>query len=493
MMITAKNRHFWGLWLLATLALVAYLAYTLFMGEDKRLFMPNELTGGHHQIGVACEACHTTPFADGKTSKKEFQQACESCHADVREKPFDSHPKAKFKDPRNADLLEKVDALHCIGCHTEHKPDKTHMGGYTQPKDFCIHCHANVGEERPSHKGMDFMTCNNSGCHNYHNNRALYTDFLVKHLHEPNILEKTQLPARDFAQRLAELVDYPHDQHPVEPLTKDDIEQPPNTVKREKQQETIEHDWLNTAHANAGVSCQACHVLPLPSAKVDESSTAVEQSTKQTETPDSQTTAVWQDKPDQQQSCGQCHALETQHFQEGKHGMRLKLGLSPMTPAMARLPMQKSSQHQTLNCTSCHSAHRFDTQQAAVDACLSCHADEHSLAYKSSPHYELWQQELAGTLGKGQGVSCASCHMPRVDMDVNDWMSRIVVMHNQNATLVPREKMLRPACLHCHGLEFSINAISDDALVNKNFTGQPTFKTDSLRLAEEEEKRHQAK
>ena len=138
---------------------------------------------------------------------------------------------------------------------------------------------------------------------------------------------------------------------------------------------------------------------------------------------------------------------------------------------------------------SCHAAHRFDTRKAAVEGCLSCHDDEHSLAYEQSPHARLWQQELTGEIGKGQGVSCASCHMPRVNYDVNEWMSRVMVDHNQNASLSPNSKMIRPACLHCHGLEFSINALSDTKLIRNNFAGQPAFRTDSMRLAEEDMKR----
>lgn len=466
-MIKSSNKKQWFIWLVGTLALLAFLGYSLLLGKDKTVFMPGELTSGHHQIGVACESCHTSEFND----KKDFQEACESCHADVRKKPFDSHPKAKFKDPRNADLLEKIDALHCIGCHTEHKPEKTHEGGYTQPKDYCIHCHEDVGENRPTHKGMDFMTCNNSGCHNYHNNQALYTDFLLKHMHEPALLDKTQLPLRDYGSRLSELMTYPHDKHPVEPQSKAD-------APTQHQSKDIEHDWLTTSHAKAGVNCQACHMQSIETEQADGSTV---------------TTEEWKNSPDQLQVCSQCHDLEVEHFQRGKHGMRLKAGLSPMTPAMARLPMQPDSKHKELLCTTCHTAHQFDTQEAAVDTCLTCHADEHSLAYKDSPHYGLWQKEQSGDLAEGQGVSCASCHMPRIDMDINDWMSRVVVMHNQNAALVPREKMIRPACLHCHGLEFSINAINDETLINNNFQGQPTFKTDSFRLAEEDEKRHQDK
>lgn len=456
------NRKYWFIWLLITVVLLSLLGFKMLRGKDKRLFMPGELTGGHHQIGIACQACHSKEF----TSKDDFQKTCIKCHGDMRKKPFDSHPQAKFKDPRNAEFLEKIDVLHCVSCHTEHRPEMVHKGGYTQPKDFCIHCHSDIAKERPSHEGMDFMTCNNAGCHNFHNNRALYTDFLAKHLHEPENLKKAVLPQKDYAHRLDEIATYPHDRYPVKTLLEEDADAPPehNTEKK------IMTDWLATAHARSGVNCTACHLVEKTGS----------------------TQRIWTDHPNKE-SCSQCHDIELKHFQQGKHGMRLKVGLSPMTPSLARLPMKSESKHKPLDCISCHASHRFDTKHAAVEACLECHDDEHSRAYKASPHFKLWQKEVAGKLPPGSGVSCASCHMPRMDMDVNDWMSRIVVMHNQNATLVPNEKMLRPACLHCHGLEFSINALADDELVKRNFRGSPMFHTDSLKLVEDDIKRHEEK
>lgn len=432
----------------------------MLQGKNKEIFMPGALTDGHYLMGVACKACHKASF----TQASDFQEACIECHGEMRKKPFDSHPKAKFKDPRNADLIDKINVLQCITCHTEHRPDMVHKGGYTQPVDFCIHCHQDIGEDRPSHADMEFSSCNNAGCHNFHNNQALYTDFLVKHLREPKNLEKQILPKKDFASRLEEIATYPHDRYPVRVLAENDHDGadhlPPD--------EDILHEWLGSAHAKAGVNCSACHMIAA----------------------DEQSTALWENHPDHR-ACGQCHDMEVKHFQEGKHGMRLKAGLSPLTPKMARLPMKVDSLNKPLDCTTCHSDHQFDISEAAVDACLGCHDDEHSNAYLSSPHYDLWKKELSGDLPAGSGVSCASCHMPRMDMDVSEWMSRVVVMHNQNATLIPNEKMIRPACLHCHGLEFSINALADDELVQKNFTGQPDFQTTSLELAEQEQQEHE--
>jgi formate-dependent nitrite reductase cytochrome c552 subunit len=448
----------WAVWSLFAAGLSAWLAYTLVSGEDKRLLMPGPLSPGHHQLALACDACHTDALGGGEV----LQQACVDCHGEDRKKPFDSHPRAKFTDPRNADRLEHINALACVSCHVEHRPEITAKDGLTQPLDVCVHCHAEIGEERPSHAGMSFLTCKDAGCHNFHNNRALYTDFLVKHLGEPALLEQRQLPQREFGQVLDEIMEYPRDRYPVEPLDAAAMDAP-EAVEAD---EAVRTDWLETAHAAAGVNCSACHLQP-----------AAEDESRQ-----------WTDHPDEQ-GCAQCHDLEIQRFQQGKHGMRLAVGLPPMTPAEARLPMQDDAAHRALTCNSCHPAHRFEVQQAAVEACLECHADNHSLAFKDSPHYALWEQEQAGDLPVGSGVSCASCHMPRIDFDVSDWLSRIMVDHNQSANLSPNSKMIRSACLHCHGLEYTLNALADPRLIENNFNGPPTARVESMRLAEADHRR----
>jgi hypothetical protein len=452
------QRRLWVVWLTLMSGLVAWLAYSMLESDNKQIFMPGPLTGGHHQIGVACSACHTDPLGGGEV----LQQACIDCHGADRKKPFDSHPRSKFKDPRNADRLENIDALVCITCHVEHRPDMTAANGVSQPQDFCFYCHADVGKDRPSHRGMAFDTCNNAGCHNFHNNRALYTDFLIKHLHEPEVLDKPRLPAREFAGMLDEIADYPADRYPVQQLVAEDADAP-GVAPLEA---SGFRDWLETAHARSGVNCSACHMSP----------------------GDGGDKRAWNDHPDHR-ACAVCHDLEVKRFERGKHGMRLAVGLPPMTPAQARLPMKADAGHKQLECNTCHVAHRFDIRQAAVDACLGCHNDEHSLAYKQSAHFQLWEKEVAGEGEPGSGVSCASCHMPRVDFDVSDWMSRVMVEHNQNATLSPNEKMIRPACLHCHGLGFTLDALADRHLVDNNFQGRPTVHVKSMEMAEADEKR----
>lgn len=455
-----KKLTLWLIWLIATAALSGWLVMTL-MGEgevDKTMFLPGNTTSGHHQIEQVCTACHSESFAD----KNAVQAACEGCHADALKTAKDDHPKSKFTDPRNADRIEVLDARYCVSCHVEHRPQITHDMGVTVPADTCYLCHAEVAEDRPSHEGMAFDTCTSAGCHNFHDNRALYEDFLLKHMDESDTdFESRQLLSnlREIAEQLP---DYPLDNYPLEPLTLEEQQIPAGIEVKGH----VFDEWLASSHAEAGVGCNGCHI-----ASVDESET-------------------WIDKPDHN-NCKSCHAGEVGGFLAGKHGMRLdieKLGrsLSPMHIDLARLPMQPEAAGKALTCQSCHSAHRYDTASAPVESCLGCHADEHSLAYLGSPHHELWQQEQRGEGEPGSGVTCASCHMPRLEKDYY-WGTFVhnEVQHNQSDTLRPNEKMLRPICMECHGLGFAIDALADEALINNNFVSPPAVHIRSIDLAKE--------
>ncbi|MFK7893231.1 MAG: cytochrome c3 family protein [Granulosicoccus sp.] len=452
----------WLLWILGTL--VTSVTFGLMFGGviDQSHFMPGPLSPGHHQLQDACGTCHTSEFGGDEM----LQNACSQCHADERDDDIDSHPISKFEDPRNAARLEKIDATFCVTCHVEHQPAITLKDGLTQPKDICVHCHTDIDEERPSHADMGFETCASSGCHNYHDNRALYTDFLIRHREAEDHLGNPFVTGRDFAELVHEIMEYPHEQYPVEALDITSMDSP-ETVEASAE---IHAQWQDTAHAAAGVNCSSCH-QPLNEA--------------------GESTA-WVDKPGID-GCQSCHGIEVRHFTEGKHGMRLAQNLQPMTPAMARLPMQADAAHEELTCNTCHGAHDFNVVTAAVEACESCHADEHTVAYRESQHYALWLAETQGDAPSGSGVSCATCHMPRESKDINDWMERVVVNHNQNDTLSPNSKMIRPVCLSCHGLEFSINALADESLIDNNFNAYPSVHVDSVDLARAQHEEHERK
>ncbi len=438
-----RPKSLFALWLTLTMGIGAYLAFGI-AGKDKSIFLPGATSDGHYQIEASCGSCHT-PFGGVR------QEACLNCHAAELAAADDSHPEKKFTDPRNADRVAKLDARKCIVCHVEHRPEVTGAMGVSLPADYCYECHAAVAEERPTHKGMAFDTCAAAGCHNFHDNRALYADFLVRHgLDEPDTAGAGALPARaaravlDFAERLPLTAADADGPAPSDSARSDSAPSDPATVDA----------WAASAHASGGVACTDCH---RPGG------------------------APWADKPPRE-VCRDCHKAEFQGFAAGKHGMRFSVGLPAMSPSEARLPMRRDSFSKTLDCSSCHDAHAVDTRRAAVDACLSCHADDHSNAYRGSPHFYLWQSEISGEGKPGSGVSCASCHLPRETRRLSGG-ERVFVQHNQNANLRPNEKMLRDVCLSCHGLAFSIDALADPESIGRNFSGRPSRHVPSIDMS----------
>lgn len=463
-MAKQNNRSYWIIWGILTIMMAAYLTYGLLekasatqpmMAAARTMLLPGQTSHAHHQIELACESCHTEAFG----GEALIQNACMDCHQEELELADDSHPASKFDDPSNVDRLEKLDAQKCITCHQEHRPDITHEMGVTLPTDFCAHCHSGEDQMPPDHEGLPYDGCAAAGCHNFHDNRALYEDYLVKHGNAPWLLEEKQLPIRGFAEAVLEMMNYPIDQYPLTPLTAAQHDAPVNMSVDPK----VHADWLASSHAQNGVNCSACHTQQI----------------------EGRAKPQWVEKPDYT-GCQSCHAKEIKGFLAGKHGSPMAQGLAPMTPAKARLPMKKEAHDTALTCVTCHDAHAPDTRKAAVDSCMSCHNDTHTMAYKESPHFTLWQKEIAGEAPTGSGVSCASCHMPRIDMETEDG-SRIVVQHNQNDTLRPNEKMIRPVCMSCHGLSFSIDAMADEALINNNFNGKPSKHVESIDMAMKKE------
>lgn len=458
-MLKYRNTLLWTTWILITVGLTAYLVMKINdKASDKSIFLPGETSHGHHQIELACESCHSKSFADGET----IQESCMNCHGEALSIAKDKHPKSKFTDPRNADRVEILDARYCVTCHVEHRPEITHDMGLTLPTDYCQLCHKDIADDRPSHTGMEFNTCASSGCHNYHDNQALYEDYLIKHLHKPDLLERRgSLPELNLKEVAPVIPGYPIDTYPLKELAMNDRDVP----EQIKFDENITHEWFQTTHAKSGVNCTACH----------------QQTDNKKE--------VWIEKPDHK-VCKTCHTEEVNNFMMGKHGMRLddeklKRTLSPMTPAMARLAMKKDVMNKQLTCNTCHAAHKYDVVKAKVEQCLTCHNDDHSLAYIDSPHHQLWQQEVDGVLPKESGVTCATCHMPRIEKDYFDGeFYQGLVQHNQNDTLKPNEKMIRPVCMNCHSLSFSIDSLADKALIKNNFSSKPSLHIESMEMAE---------
>ena len=431
------KKFIWISWIVLTLLIGGYFLNTLFLADDKQQFLIGETTHGHYQIEMACSTCHTEPFG----GQDILQNACTNCHAAELEEAHDSHPKKKFTDPRNANRLENIDARYCVSCHTEHHKDRTLAMGLTLPDDYCFYCHQEVGEDRPSHKDLAYDSCASAGCHNFHDNRALYEDFLVKNAGQPWLLDIASI-RRANAAKLA---------------THAKVERPDFAPKMEQFPDQTAH-WQASSHAAAEVNCGGCHFTM--------------------ETPEQ-----WLEKPGLDQ-CRTCHSKEADGFTSGKHGMRLAKAVkgydAAISPKESTLMFQTDALEVQHGCNTCHNAHTFDTQKAAVDSCLFCHADEHSIAYLNSPHGKLWQKFTDdGSVAYEEVVTCATCHMPRIEELVNG-KPLIHVQHNQNDNLRPNEKMIRPVCMNCHGLGFAIDALADPNLIKNNFNGKSGIHIESI-------------
>ena len=188
------QKYYWIAWALMTAAAtcIFYVAVSVKNTSASRILLPGETTHGHYQIELACDACHTE-FMGVK------QDACTACHGDDLKRDKDTHPASKFNDPTNADRLQLIDAQQCITCHREHVPDRTLEMGLSLPNDYCFHCHEDVGEQRPSHIGMKHDSCQNAGCHNYHDNTALFESFLNGNVDQDDVLSDAVVPHRSIS------------------------------------------------------------------------------------------------------------------------------------------------------------------------------------------------------------------------------------------------------------------------------------------------------
>ena len=469
----------WTCWSVATLVVVALAVARMVVAGDRAVLLAGKTTDAHHQIETTCETCHgAPPFAKAPAATEALNEACRNCHQDELAEADDSHSRKLFRGPRMAVYRNRIDARQCVVCHAEHQPDGTRASAVTAARDFCAACHSegdqDIRQARPSHADLAFDTCATAGCHNYHDNRALYEDFLLRHAGEAWLVATPAHPLAALARDAGKPAQKPRGGRVA-------------TTHAAALGKPIPDDWAGAGHATAGVDCVACHAPSAGGAVASESE------------------ASWINAPSAA-VCEDCHRRQAGTFARGRHGMRqhpllaaprepgqwletflpravadLLRGSPPpttMTVGEARLPMRETAADRPLDCGSCHQPHRENIEHTAVLACASCHDDAHTRAYFGGPHHALWQREMAGEAPAGTGVSCATCHMPKARAG-----GKIVANHNQNDTLRPNEKMLRPACLHCHGLGFAINALADAELVARNFHGRPTTHVQSVEWA----------
>ncbi|MEO1634210.1 MAG: cytochrome c3 family protein [Cyanobacteria bacterium J06631_9] len=223
--------------------------------------------------------------------------------------------------------------------------------------------------------------------------------------------------------------------------------------------EEINQQWETSAHALNDVNCTSCH-------QAEETKAFVANPTYE--------------------SCQSCHENSTGTFLLGKHGIRLLEGESSLQPKLARLPMKHDAFSQEMNCNTCHNVHTVNTVQASVDACLTCHNDNHSLNYENSQHgkavFAALKDNQALPRPGDTMVTCATCHMPRTAQKKGDGSLLVQVNHNNTYTLKPQDRMVGEVCMNCHGVEYGYNSIFDDELVEANFDRPPTLEHPSFEL-----------
>ncbi len=171
---------------IATIVLLLVWFAGAFALDKRTVFLPGETSVGHVLVEASCNSCH-------ENFKPVTNDTCRRCHE--AEMAADTHGEKKFRDPRWAELLTKLDILRCTACHEEH----VHMFGrgvHLKP-DLCMNCHQGIIEgEMQSHNGFAPDGCWTAGCHNFHDHRSISTGFLMDNIELPPMLPQQILPER---------------------------------------------------------------------------------------------------------------------------------------------------------------------------------------------------------------------------------------------------------------------------------------------------------
>ena len=167
------------------IVLIGWLTAALLL-DNNNLFLPGKTSDGHALFETSCSSCH-------EGFKPVSNETCTRCHE--AELAKDMHGARKFRDPRWAELITRVDVLTCTACHNEH----VHIfaRGVHLPQDLCMNCHQGIIEgDLASHNGFAPDGCWTAGCHNFHDHRSISTGFLRKNMDQPDFLPVPTLPAR---------------------------------------------------------------------------------------------------------------------------------------------------------------------------------------------------------------------------------------------------------------------------------------------------------
>lgn len=173
--------------LLAVLPTAVWAGFALTQANIQTSLAHGPLIAAHD--GVACVACHSktpgtvrqqvqaqvryvlglreTPVDFGYAAVQSDQ--CLACHA----RPNERHPIYRFREPRFAAAVQKVEARSCLGCHSEHHPQTV-----TASPMVCQACHGDLLVKNDpvdvSHVTLvaqeNWSSC--LGCHDFHGNHA---------------------------------------------------------------------------------------------------------------------------------------------------------------------------------------------------------------------------------------------------------------------------------------------------------------------------------
>ena len=193
-------------------------------------------------------------------------------------------------------------------------------------------------------------------------------------------------------------------------------------------------DWLESAHARAGILCSSCHGAH-------------------------ETSFIPQPGVDR---CAVCHAPQVEEFLASAHGPERAPGM---------------------RCVSCHEIHATDRRIVdAVALCSNCHLDsEHVQGFGESRMGTVLAEHPPDTSGANRAADCVLCHMPAspILLETGEFRNDRLTLHDPSITVKrhPRDdrrlddsaiEFLTPVCLQCHSERNARHRLENsDALIRR--------------------------